>query len=83
MFLVDDLLVKPFSSLLGMLQTMALDEMYDTEALQNEIKENRLLYEVGERSAEEYRQQKEELEAQLEIAEQIRSQMRGRMEIKR
>jgi ABC-type uncharacterized transport system ATPase subunit len=82
MFVVDDLLVKPFFSLLDMLSMMALDEMYDTEALQDEIKENQLLYEIGERSTEKYQQRKQELETQLEIAEQIRSQMRGRMEIK-
>lgn len=82
MFVVDDLLVKPFFSLLDMLSMMALDEMYDTEALQDEIKENQLLYEIGERSTETYQQRRQELETQLEIAEQIRSQMRGRMEIK-
>lgn len=83
MFLVDDLLVKPFLSLLDILHTMALDEMYDVEAIQDDIKENRLLYEIGERPTEEYQQRKQELEAQVETAEQIQSQMRNRMEIKR
>ncbi|WP_435186744.1 gas vesicle protein GvpG [Halobellus sp. EA9] len=82
MFLVDDLLVKPFLSLLDILHTMALDEMYDTDAIQDDIKENRLLYEIGERSEEEYQQRKQELETQLEIAQQIQEQMRGRMEVK-
>ena len=82
MFLVDDLLVKPFLSLLDILHTMALDEMYDTDAIQDDIKENRLLYEVGERSEEEYQQRKQELETQLEMAQQIQEQMRGRMEVK-
>jgi ABC-type uncharacterized transport system ATPase subunit len=82
MFLVDDLLVKPFLSLLDILHTMALDEMYDTDAIQDDIKENRLLYEIGERSEEEYQQRKQELETQLETAQQIKEQMRGRMEIK-
>lgn len=83
MFLVDDLLVNPFLSLLDILHTMALDEMYDTEAIQDDIKENQLLYELGERSKEEYQQRKQELEAQLGMAEQIQSQMRDRMEVKR
>jgi hypothetical protein len=83
MFLVDDLLITPFFSLLDILHTMALDEMYDTEAIRDEIKENRLLYEVGERSTEEYQRRKQELEAQLAMAEQIQSQMRDRMEVKR
>ncbi|QIB75679.1 protein gvpG [Halogeometricum borinquense] len=82
MFLLDDLLVNPFLSLVDILHTMALDEMYDTEAIQDDIKENRLLYEIGERSKEEYQQRKEELEAQLDTAKQVKSQMRGRVEIK-
>lgn len=82
MFLVDDLLVKPFLSLLDILHTMALDEMYDTDAIQDDIKENRLLYEIGERSEEEYQQRKQELETQLEMAQQIQEQMRGRIEVK-
>jgi ABC-type uncharacterized transport system ATPase subunit len=82
MFLVDDLLVKPFLSLLDILQTMALDEMYDTDAIQDDIKENRLLYEIGERSEDEYQQRKQELETQLEMAQQVQEQMRGRMEVK-
>ncbi|MFA9517155.1 gas vesicle protein GvpG [Halopenitus sp. H-Gu1] len=83
MFLVDDLLVNPFLSLLDILQTMALDEMYDMEAIQDDIKENRLLYEIGERSKEEYEERKQELEAQVEMAEQIQAQMRNQMEVKR
>jgi ABC-type uncharacterized transport system ATPase subunit len=82
MFLVDDLLVKPFLSLLDILQTMALDEMYDTDAIQDDIKENRLLYEIGDRSEDEYQQRKQELETQLEMAQQVQEQMRGRMEVK-
>lgn len=82
MFLLDDLLVSPFFSLLDILQTMALNEMYDTESLRDELKENRLLYELGERSRERYERRKQELEAQLEMAEQIQSQMRNRMEVK-
>jgi ABC-type uncharacterized transport system ATPase subunit len=83
MFLVDDLLMRPFLSLLDILHTMALDEMYDTDAIQDNIKENRLLYEIGERSEEEYQQRKQELELQLQMSEQIQEQMRGRIEIKR
>jgi hypothetical protein len=82
MFLLDDLLVKPFMSLLDILQTIALDEMYDTAEIQDEIKENRLLYEIGERSKDEYQERKQELERQLANAEQIQSQMRDRMEVK-
>lgn len=83
MFLLDDLLVNPFRSLLDILHRMALAEMYDTDSIRDDIKENRLLYEIGDRSNEEYRQRKQELEARLETAERIQSQMRGRMEVKR
>ncbi|MFT4921082.1 MAG: hypothetical protein ACI8XM_000275 [Haloarculaceae archaeon] len=82
MFIVDDLLVKPFLSLLDVLHTMALDEMYDTDAIQDDIKENRLLFEIGERSKADYQQRKQELEAQLAMAELVQSQMRDRMEVK-
>ncbi|GGJ05391.1 protein gvpG [Halobellus salinus] len=82
MFIIDDLLVKPFLSLVDIIHTMALDEMYDTDAIRDDIKENRLLYEVGERSEDEYQRRKQELEIQLELAQQIQEQMRGRVEIK-
>ena len=52
MFIVDDLLVRPFVSLLNVVQAMAVEELYDTEAIRDDIKENRLLFEVGERSRE-------------------------------
>lgn len=83
MFIVDDLFVSPFFSLLDILQTMALDEMYDTKSIRDDIKENQLLYEVGDRTEEEYQQRKQELESQLEMAEQIQEQMRDRMEVKK
>jgi hypothetical protein len=81
--LVDDLLVKPFRSLLELLQAMALDEMYDVAALRDELKENQLLYELGERSEADYRERKQELERELEVAEMVRSQIESRYEVKR
>jgi len=81
-FIVDDILVKPFVSVLDILHTMALNEMYDTGAIRDDLKENQLLYEVGERSEETYEERKRELELQLEMAEQIQSQMSGRIEVK-
>jgi Gas vesicle protein G. len=81
-FIVDDILVKPFVSVLDILHTMALNEMYDTAAIRDDLKENQLLYEVGERSEATYEERKRELELQLEMAEQIQSQMSGRIEVK-
>lgn len=84
MLVLDDLLVRPFVSLLDILQTMALEEMYDVEEIRDEIKENRLLYELGERSESEYQERKSELEAELDLAEQIREELAsGKIEVKR
>lgn len=83
MLLVDDLLIRPFISILETLQTLALKEMYDIESIQDDLKENQLLYELGERTKAEYEQQKAELESELEIAESIQKQMNGRIEVKR
>lgn len=83
MFVIDDLLVRPFVSLLDILQTMALEELYDVEEIRDDIKENRLLYELGERSESEYRERKRTLEAELELAEQIREDLTsGKIEVK-
>ncbi|MEF8772192.1 gas vesicle protein GvpG [Halodesulfurarchaeum sp.] len=83
MLLVDDLLIRPFISILETLQTLALKEMYDIESIQDDLKENQLLYELGERTKAEYEQQKAELESELKIAESIQKQMNGRIEVKR
>lgn len=83
MFILDDVLVKPFFSVLDILHTLALGEMYDTESIKDDIKENQLLYEIGERPKAEYEKRKRELEAEMEMAKLIQSQMRDRMEVKR
>lgn len=75
MFLVDDLLVRPFLSILDAIHTLALNERYDIEEIQNQMKENRLLYELGERSETEYRRRKRELEEELELAETAHEQL--------
>nr|WP_220132515.1 protein gvpG [Natronomonas sp. LN261] len=68
---------------MDILHTMALGEMYDMGSIRDDIKENQLLYEIGERPKAEYEERKQELEAELEMAELIQSQMRDRMEVKR
>ncbi|WP_227380744.1 gas vesicle protein GvpG [Haladaptatus halobius] len=83
MIVVDDSLVRPFVSLLDVLHSMALDEMYDVEGIQDELKEMHLLYEIGELSNEEYRARKDELKAQLEVAEEVHERLRnGKVEVK-
>lgn len=83
MFLLDDILVKPFFSVLDILHTMALGEMYDIESIRDDLKENQLLYEIGDRPKPEYESRKQALETELEVAKLVRSQMRDRMEVKR
>ena len=83
MFLLDDLLVKPFTSVLKTLHSMAVEEMYDAESIRSDLKENRLLYELGERSEAEYERRKADLEAQLETAEAARETLSGKVEVKR
>ena len=84
MFVLDDLLVRPLLSIVDVLQTMALSEMYDVGAIQDELKENQLLYEIGERSREEYEERREELEAELELAERVHEELaNGKVEVKR
>ena len=84
MFVLDDLLFRPFVGIVDTLHTMALDELYDVEAIQDDLKENQLLYELGERSEAEYRERKAELEEELEIARDVHERLAsGRVEVKR
>lgn len=81
MLLLDDLLVRPFVGLLEVLHDMAVRELYDTAAIQDDLKENRLLYEMGERSEDEYARRKDGLEERLEEARTARESLRGRARV--
>lgn len=76
--LLDDLLVRPFVSVLDALQALAMKELYDVEEIRDRMKENQLLYEVGERPEEEYERRRRELEAELELAERAHEQLRDK-----
>ncbi len=83
MFIVDDLLFRPFVGIVDTLHTLALNEMYDVEAIEDELKENQLLYELGERSDSEYEETRERLEAELELAREVHEELAsGRVEVK-
>ncbi|HMB49289.1 gas vesicle protein GvpG [Natronoarchaeum rubrum] len=83
MLVIDDLLVRPFVSLLDILQTMALEELYDVDRIRDDLKETQLLYEIGELDEEEYRRRRTDLEEQLELAEQVREDLTsGKIEVK-
>ena len=77
-FIVDDLLIRPFVSILDAVHALAVQELYDIEEIRDELKENQLLYELGERSEAEYERRRRELEAELEIAEEAREQLRDK-----
>ena len=81
MILVDDLLVRPFVGFLEILHDMAIEEAYDVEAIRDEIKENRLLYEIGDRSEAEYLEREAELEERLEVAKEAHEHLSGRAEV--
>lgn len=75
MLLVDDLLIQPFVSLLDILHAMVLEELHDVAAIRDDIKENQLLYELGERTQAEYERRKAELETNLQVAEQVQEKL--------
>jgi len=81
MLVLDDLLVRPWLGLLQVIHDMALEQLYDIDAIQSDLKENRLLYELGERSTAEYERHKSELEAQLATAREVRDHLSGKVEV--
>ncbi len=84
MFVLDDLLFRPLVGIVDAIHTIAIDELYDIESLENKRKENQLLYELGERSQTEYEQRKAELEQELAIAREVHEELRsGRIEVRK
>jgi hypothetical protein len=82
-FILDDLLVRPFVGLIEVLRSMAIEELYDTAALRDELKENRLLFELGEFDEAEYERRRADIEQRLDVAERAREQLSGRVEVRR
>ena len=83
MIILDDLLFRPIVGIVNALHTVALDELYDVEELEDQLKENQLLYEIGDRSEDEYERRKVELEEDLEIAREVHEELAsGRVEVK-
>ncbi len=78
MFLLDDLFVRPFISIIDALHAMALEELYDVEGIRDALKENQLLYEIGELDEETYRERKETLEEELRVAREVHEQVRNK-----
>ena len=65
--------IPPFDMiwLMEQIEDYALREKYDPEKIGDQIKENRLLYEFGEITKEEYEKINDELNHQLKIANQV------------
>ncbi|WP_224270099.1 gas vesicle protein GvpG [Haloprofundus salinisoli] len=75
MFILDRLLMKPFLTIADTLHTMAVNEVYDVGAIQDELKETRLLYELGELDRETYEVRSEQLRDDLELAEEMQQKL--------
>lgn len=80
MFVIDDLLLrvlgislKPFDMIwmLELLRNYALKEKYSLKEINSHIKENRLLFEIGELNEAEYQEKHEWLLEQHKEAEEI------------
>lgn len=91
MFLIDDLLLrtvglslKPFDMIwmLELLRNYALREQYNLKEINNQIKENRLLFEMGELSEEKYKEKNELLLEQRKEAEEIMANLSEDMVIR-
>jgi hypothetical protein len=83
MFLLDDIFLWPFRNVVDVLHSLAVQEMYDPESVRSDIKENQLLYELGELSEEEYERRRAELEAELEAAERARERLSDKVVVQR
>lgn len=82
MFILDDIFIKPLVTVVDVLHSMAVRETYDVDEIQDELKETRLLYELGDISRTEYEERREELEAELEFAERMREKLlEGNVEV--
>jgi len=90
MFLIDDLVLravgislKPFDMIwmLELLRNYALQEKYNLQKIGGQIKENRLLFEIGEITKEEYEQENELLLEERQKAEEIMASLSQDMKI--
>ncbi|MGD0954071.1 MAG: hypothetical protein ABR985_17055 [Methanotrichaceae archaeon] len=81
MFLIDDIILRslgismpPGLDMIGtieQIQKQAYKEIYNPEKIKSQFKENRLLYEFGELTREEYERTNAELMHYLKVAEEI------------
>jgi len=79
--LISTITVRPFVFLFNQIHQHALREMYPLEKIQSAIKENRMEYELGEISKEEYEEGVVILEKKLRTAQRIRQMYSETMDI--
>lgn len=91
MFIIDDLLLRalglslqPFDMiwLIELMRDYALKERYSIKDINNRIKENRLLFEIGELTKEEYDEKHTSLLEELEQAKEITERLSIDMKIR-
>ena len=91
MLIIDDLILrslgismKPFDMiwLLELMRDYALKEKYNIKKINNQIKENRLLFEIGELGEEEYQGKHKLLLEELEKSKEIMENLSQDMEIR-
>lgn len=75
--------MKPFDIIwmLELMRDYALKEKYNLKKIGNEIKENRLLFEIGELNEEEYQEKHELLMEERKKAEEIMASLSQDMQI--
>mgnify|MGYP001559918709 CR=1 FL=1 len=80
MFILDDVILRtlgfslqPFDMIwiLELIRDYGLKEKYDTKKINGQIKENQLLLELGELGEAAYKEKRESLMQQLEMAQEI------------
>ncbi len=71
-FIIDDLLLGPPLFILNKIRDTAYQEMYNLDEINKKIKENRMLYEFGEISKEQYEEEKAHLMELRRMALQVR-----------
>lgn len=89
MLIIDDLLkslkvlVKPFDVIwiMQLLRDYALKEKYNIKQIKNQIKENRLLFEIGEITEKDYKEKHKLLLEELETAKEVLEKLSKDVEI--
>ncbi len=90
MFIIDDVLLKivgislkPFDMIwmMELLRNYALKEKYSLKEVNGQLKENRLLFEIGELSEKEYQEKNELLLERRKEAEEIMANLSQDMTI--